>query len=102
MGTIFNYEYHHDNPLRRFYLNPVFFDKWFYQNKGEYMDYVEGTLLDNYLIETKRGIALVSEHYLNPNLSDYLVTFCDRRNETAVESLFEIFDEIRKENESWF
>lgn len=51
-------------------------NKWLHQNKAQYTGaYCEGCLLDNFMVETKRGVAAIYEHYLNPNSSDYLVKF---------------------------
>lgn len=50
--------------MTEFDINPKYFDKWFYQNKAAYIgDYVEGVLLDNFVIATKRGFAAVGYAY---------------------------------------
>ena len=51
------------------------FEKWIHQNAAEIIDCAEGCLLDNYLLHTRRGVAAVYEHYVNPNMSDYRVYF---------------------------
>lgn len=57
-------------------VGSVQIEKWIHQNKGNYTgNYVEGCLLDNYVLECKRGYAFVYEHYLNPNSSDYYIEF---------------------------
>lgn len=62
--------------ITSFYLDPADLEKWMYQNKAVYTgDFVEGCLLDNFMVQTKRGHAAIYEHYLNPNSSDYLVYF---------------------------
>lgn len=62
--------------IKTFFMSPINFPKWFHQNKAEYTgDYEEGCLLDNFIVETKRGYAVFYEHYLNANSSDYLVEF---------------------------
>ena len=62
--------------VREFYIHPNFLGKWLHQNKAEYTgDYYDGVLLDNFVVQTKNGIAAIYEHYINPNKSDYLVKF---------------------------
>ena len=63
------------NMIKKFYLNPCYFDMWAHQNKVEYISYIEGVLLDNYLVMTKHGLAAIYEHYVNPNRSTYEVHF---------------------------
>lgn len=51
-------------------------EKWKHQNRAVYTgDFVEGCLLDNYVVACKRGFAAVYEHYVNPNMSDYRIEF---------------------------
>ena len=70
--------------MTRFRLN-MDLDKWIHQNKGEYIDCIEGCLLDNLLIACKGGTAVVFEKYVNSNSSCYEVYF-SRGNEA--ENLF--------------
>jgi hypothetical protein len=52
------------------------FEKWVHQNNAEYTgDYVEGCLLDNFIMYTRRGYAAFYEHYINEWTSDYYVEF---------------------------
>ena len=60
--------------MSKFRLN-MSLEKWIHQNAGEIIDFVEGCLLDNYLISCKNGTAAVLETYLNPNSSGYTVYF---------------------------
>ncbi|MEG1726077.1 MAG: hypothetical protein RR313_11850 [Anaerovoracaceae bacterium] len=51
-------------------------EKWIAQNKAEYTgDFVDGALLDNFMLSCKRGYAAVYEHYLNCWESDYIIEF---------------------------
>ena len=51
-------------------------EQWMKQNKAEYTgDYIEGCLLDNFVLCTDRGFAAVYENYLNANSSDYYIEF---------------------------
>ena len=55
-------------------------DRWIKQNAGEYSDYCEGCLLDNYVISCKRGTAFVYEKYLNSNSSGYIAFYISNKN----------------------
>lgn len=71
------------NKITTFYLDSEKdLQKWIYQNKGEYLEFCEGCLLDNFLLSCKNGTALVSEHYVNSNMSNYKIEFT-RDLETA-------------------
>ena len=60
--------------IKTFILNPRNLEKWLYQNKAENTgDFVEGCLLDNWVVMTKRGFAAIYEKYVNPNQSEYLI-----------------------------
>jgi hypothetical protein len=62
--------------MTEFDINPKCFDEWFHQNKAAYTgDCVEGVLLDNFVIMTKRGFAAVYEKYCNESTSCYHVVF---------------------------
>ena len=60
-----------------FRINPgAAFEKWMYQNGAEYAgDYVEGCLLDNFVVSTRRGFAAVYENYVSEWASDYYIEF---------------------------
>ena len=62
--------------MTTFTLQPRGLAKWLYQNRAEYTgDFVEGCLLDNFVVSTKRGFAAVYEKYQNANSSVYRVEF---------------------------
>ena len=55
--------------------------RWMHQNKAQYTGaYVEGVLVDSFVVETKRGIAAIYEHALNEWTSNYYVEFTDYKN----------------------
>lgn len=59
-----------------FSLNPSEFEKWMHQNKAVYSGrFIEGCLLDNFVVMTKRGFAAFYEHYVNEWTSNYIVEF---------------------------
>lgn len=60
----------------RFKISPSNLKKWLHQNKAENTgEFVEGSLLDNFVVSCKRGFAAVYERYVNPWVSEYLVEF---------------------------
>lgn len=62
--------------MTRFYIDPQNIEKWLHQNEAEYTgDFVDGCLLDSFVVWTKNGVAAVYEHYLNEWSSDYLIEF---------------------------
>ena len=86
-----------DSKITRFSINPRYFPKWLHQNRGEVIDIVEGCLLDDYLVQTKRGYAAVYEHFLNEWSSDYHIEFQAGR----ADELFERWDEHKRIVESY-
>ena len=65
-------------------------EKLIYQNKGEIIDCVEGCLLDNLLIETKRGYMALIETYETCWTSYYTLYFSRDFNRVQT-----VFDEIK-------
>ena len=65
-------------------------EKLLYQNKGEIIDCVEGCLLDNLLIETKRGYMALIETYKTCWTSYYTLYFSRDFNRVQT-----VFDEIK-------
>ena len=56
--------------------DPKFLETWLKQNEAECTgDFVEGVLLDSFMVWTKRGVAAVYEHFLNAWSSDYMIDF---------------------------
>ena len=61
--------------VKRFLLN-CSLEKWLHQNRAVYTgDFLDGCLLDNFVVWTNRGVAAVYEHYLNANSSCYEIAF---------------------------
>lgn len=56
-------------------------DKLIKQNDGEVIDCIEGCLLDDMLVECKRGLMAILETYINPNMSGYRIYFSNDRDE---------------------
>lgn len=70
--------------MKKYKFN-ISFDKWMQQNDGEIIDATEGTLLDNYLIQTRRGTAALIETYVNCWTSEHTLYFS---TDNAAENLF--------------
>lgn len=67
--------------MTRFYINAGALGRWMHQNKALYTGaYIEGVLVDSFVVETKRGIATFYEHPLNEWTSNYYVEFTDYNN----------------------
>ena len=71
------YQKHSGAGVTSFRLDPgPAFDKWARQNSAEYTgDYIEGCLLDNFIMVTPRGYAAFYENYVNEWTSNYYVEF---------------------------
>ena len=70
------------------------FHKWAHQNGAEYTgDYVEGCLLDSFVMSTRRGFAVFYENYVNEWTSDYYVEF----QPGAAQNIFSNWYEFEKE-----
>lgn len=62
--------------IKKFLLDPAALEKWMHQNKAIYTgDFLEGCLLDNFIVSTRRGYAAIYEKYINPNKSGYYIEF---------------------------
>lgn len=62
--------------VKSFILNPQKLDMWLHQNQAEYTgDFLPGSLLDEFVVATKNGIAAIYEKYVGPYTSHYRVEF---------------------------
>jgi hypothetical protein len=60
--------------IKYFLINPINLNRWMQQNKAEYTgDFLDGCLLDNFVVKTKRGYAAVYEKYVNEGMSTYRI-----------------------------
>lgn len=66
-------------------------EKLLYQNSGEIIDCIKGCLLDNLLIEAKRGYMALIETYVNCWTSCYTLYFSRDFNRVQT-----VFDEIKE------
>jgi hypothetical protein len=79
---LFKYKYHSnvytrkENGVTCLRLDADKLEKWMHQNGAIFTgDYIEGSLLDNFVISTKRGYAAVYEHFVTTWTSDYYIEF---------------------------
>lgn len=61
--------------MKTYKLNPRNLEKFIYQNAGEIVDCLDGCLLDDLLLYTRRGLVAIFESYVNSNQSDFTVYF---------------------------
>lgn len=85
--------------MTKFHIGAADLEKWMHQNRAEYTGvFVEGCLLDNFVVATKRGFAAFYEHYLNEWSSDYIVEFQPGPAQTVWRRWYEF--EERRERDS--
>ena len=73
------------------------FDKWAAQNDAECIDFAEGCLLDNLVMNCKRGTAFLFEEYQNEWTSRYHVYFVpykEQENNPEYNALWERFERL--------
>lgn len=77
-------------------------EKWQAQNDGECIDCVEGCLIDNLVIECKRGTAFLFEEYANCWSSLYHVYFIpykEQANNPEYDALWDRFYALQNQEE---
>ena len=75
-------------------------EKWMHQNGARYTGaFYEGCLLDNYVLDCKRGYVAVYERYVTPNSSEHVFKFAPYKDREACDSLWHEFYERYDENE---
>jgi len=102
---MFKFDFHNDiyteknaAGITSFRLDPgPALEKWLHQNGAEYVgDYVEGCLLDNFVVCTRRGFAAIYENYVNEWSSDYYIEF----QPGAAQGVFSNWYKFEKEMEA--
>lgn len=92
------YQLEKENGVTRFFLEPCELEKWMYQNKAEYTgDFVEGCLLDNFVVVTKRGFAAVYESYVNSWTSCYYIEFQTGAAQDIFSRWYKFYDDCNVE-----
>lgn len=72
-------------------------EKWMHQNGAEFTGaYVEGTLLDNYILQCKRGWCAVYERYATPNSSYHEFRFVPYSDQRGCDELWAEFMEFEE------
>ena len=61
--------------MKKYKCDVLNLDKFIHQNKAEIIDSVEGSLIDNYLLATKRGFIGLFETYCTCWTSNYTLIF---------------------------
>ena len=75
-------------------------EAWMLQNRANYIDECEGSLLDNYVLSCKRGTAFIFERYLNSNSSGYECYFIpEHANNKILNYFWDEFEQLRKQIE---
>lgn len=75
-------------------------ETWVKQNNGEYIDCIEGCLLDNYVIACKRGTAFIYEKYLNCWSSTYYCYFVpENASKETLNGCWDEFEQLREQIE---
>ena len=84
--------------MREFVVRDM--DKWMHQNSARYTGaFFEGVLLDNYVLDCRRGYAAVYERYATPNSSVPHIKFAPYKDRAAVDALWSEFYERQEEAE---
>lgn len=80
-----------------FQINPLNLEKWIHQNQAEYTgDYVEGVLLDNFILQCKNGYAVFYEKEQNEWTSIYEVEFQRANANDVFDRWYRFIDEYRE------
>ena len=67
--------------MKKFKLNPIYVNKFMHQNKANYIDCIDGCLIDHLMVSTKRGYVSLIETRATPNGSTYTEYFSPDENE---------------------
>ena len=85
--------------MRRFKIAASNLGMWMHQNKAEYTGaYVEGVLLDSFVVATKRGFAAIYETYVNPWVSCYTIEFETGTAQTVWKNWYKFEEEAENVN----
>lgn len=83
--------------VTKFRIEPKNLAKWMHQNRAVYTGaFVDGCLLDNFVVVTKRGFAAIYEEYLNEWSSTYRVEFEPGAAQTVWSRWYQ-FEKMQKE-----
>lgn len=88
-----------DETTKDCYMDSRQLEKWIQQNKCEYMDCMEGVLLDNMVLSAKHGTVFVFEEYMNAWSSIYHVYYCKGDTGKCYDELWEMWENMDKSEE---
>ena len=80
--------------IKEYRFESMTIDKWIHQNGAIVEDFLEGCLLDNMLLQTRRGVAFVKETALNVWSSTYTLYFAAYTDAGAVDAVYNMWSEF--------
>lgn len=80
--------------IKEYKFEAMTIDKWVHQNSAIVEDFLEGCLLDNMLLQTRRGVAFVKETFINTWCSTYTLYFAAYNDLDAVDAVYNMWSEF--------
>ena len=80
--------------IKEYRFESMTIDKWIHQNDAIVEDFFDGCLLDNMLLQTRRGVAFVKETALNVWSSTYTLYFAAYKDAGAVDAVYNMWSEF--------
>ena len=80
--------------IKEYRFKSMTIDKWIHQNGAIVEDFLDGCLLDNMLLQTRRGVAFVKETVLNTWCSTYTLYFAAYKDAGAVDAVYNMGSEF--------
>lgn len=80
--------------IKEYRFESMTIDKWIHQNSAIVEDFLDGCLLDNMLLQTRRGVAFVKETFINTWCSTYTLYFAAYKDLDAVDAVYNMWSEF--------
>ena len=80
--------------IKEYRFESMTIDKWIHQNSAIVEDFLDGCLLDNMLLQTRRGVAFVKETFINTWCSTYTLYFAAYKDRDAVDAVYNMWSEF--------
>lgn len=80
--------------VKEYRFGAMTIDKWVHQNSAIIEDFLEGCLLDNMLLQTRRGVAFVRETFINTWSSTYTLYFAAYTDAGAVDAVYTMWNDF--------
>jgi hypothetical protein len=80
--------------IKKYEFNGLSIDKWIHQNNAVVIDFLDGCLLDNMLLQTRRGVAFVKETIVNTWCSTYTLYFAANKDAGAADTVYNMWNEF--------